>query len=204
MKILISGFEPIYNLKRTPSGDLVSTFVSNEIKQTDVELQAIILPQIFRQNAQMLIRATKSFNPEYLIMFGASERARGLKLEKFALNIEDSAIGDNTKIPVYNRTIRPNAPPAFVTPVNVADIQASLQSQSIPSSISYHAGTHTCNSLYYEMLSAYYEGFIKAKPLFVHIPYPSQYAIVDGFDAPQDINVIVGYTQILLSILTTL
>ncbi len=201
-RFLISGFEPIFGIKRTPSGELVKSIASGSIILPSIQISGVVLPQIFRRSFEILKHHITTDKPDYIIMLGASPKASGVRLEQFAINIEDSRSGDNSRIPVFNRFIYPESPAAYSTSVDLKWLLHKLKTKNIPSEISYNAGTHTCNSLYYEVLHHIKSCDLPTKALFIHIPFTADFGVpVSGgdFDNFHELCGAVGECLIALS-----
>lgn len=197
--VILTGFEPIFGIKRTPSGDLVKTLLQNSvILPSAATYHGLVLPQVFRESFSKLKPSIEYRNADKLIMFGASANADRITLEKFAVNIEHSREGDNSRIPVYHRPIIPGGPDAYSTDYNLKYLMDSMPSDL---TISYHAGTHTCNSLYYESL--HYVKSLKRPVdcIFVHVPFTPDYGTLTSRSIYNNFNEMVGKVVQLLNIL---
>ena len=47
MRFLITGFEPQFGIKKTPSGEIAKLWASGMISVPGVEVKAVVLPQVF-------------------------------------------------------------------------------------------------------------------------------------------------------------
>lgn len=152
MKALISGFEPIWGIKRTPSGDLAKLWSTNQISVPGVEVQSLVLPQVFRKCTDILISEMKSFKPDVILMYGATKKNNPIRFERFAINCELSAMGDNSKIPVHERPIEVSGPAAYYSTLPIDYLVDRLEESHINARSSQFAGTHVCNSIMYGVM----------------------------------------------------
>jgi pyroglutamyl-peptidase len=181
VKVLFSGFEPQWGTKKTPSGELAKVWASGSLKVDDVEVRAVVLPQLFDKSFEILSREAMNFQPHLILMWGATQKNDPIRLEQFAINIKNSSMGDNSRVPVHNIPIIPNAPAGYSTSIPLKQIIDNLKKDDIECVISNHAGTHTCNELSFRIYD-----WLTKKPfeypvhaLFIHSSYPNSFGIVE-------------------------
>jgi pyroglutamyl-peptidase len=180
MKCIISGFEPIWGLKRTPSGDLAKLWDSQQIQVPGVEVRALVLPQLFRKSTEILISEIKSFKPDAVIMYGATKKNNPIRFERFAINSELSPMGDNSKIPVEERSVVEGGPAAYTSTLPIDYLIDSLSVNNIHAKSSQFAGTHVCNSIMYGVL--HYLNSVKNPSIagFIHLSFPNEYGVSES------------------------
>lgn len=181
MKVLLSGFDPIWSIKRTPSGDLAKLWQQGVISCPGVEVVASVLPQLFGKATEMLCSEITAHKPNIVLMFGATHKNNPLRLERFAINVEKSSMGDNSRIPVKDRPILREGPPAYESTLPILELINSLGTDGVSCKASYHAGTHCCNSLMYGVLH-----FLTTVPQphpiiagFMYISFPNEYGVIE-------------------------
>jgi pyroglutamyl-peptidase len=182
MRVLITGFEPTWGIKKTPSGELAKLWANGDLTVPGIEVHSVVLPQIFGKSAEMTIAEIQTFDPQAVLMFGATMKNDPLRLERFAINCEASDMGDNTRIPVVpDRSIIQGGPAAYESTLPVYWLMDHLNALGLDTKVSYNAGTHTCNSLMYHVLH-----FLSTKPHpmpviagFVHVPFPNEFGVVE-------------------------
>lgn len=182
MRILISGFDPIWGIKKTPSGELAKMWQSEDMpKIPGLEVRSVILPQMFTKSTELLCDEIASFNPDGVVMLGATTKNDPIRLERFAVNCESSAMGDNSRIPVKDRQIVPGGPAAYESTLPVHHLVERLASQGITSKASHHAGTHVCNSIMYGVMHwlATKRPGSKTVAGFVHVSFPDSFGVVE-------------------------
>ena len=182
MRVLITGFEPTWGIKKTPSGELAKLWAGGELTVPGIEVQSMVLPQVFGKSAEIVIAEIQSFDPQAVLMFGATMKNDPLRLERFAINCEATVMGDNPRIPVSpDRSIIPGGPAAYEATLPVYWLMDHLNAIGVDTKVSYHAGTHTCNSIMYHVLH-----FLANKPHpmpvvagFIHVPFPNEFGVVE-------------------------
>lgn len=180
MKVIISGFEPIWGIKRTPSGDLAKLWQSGNISVPGVEIHAMVLPQLFGKCTEILVSEIKSFRPDAILMYGATKKNNPIRFERFALNVEMSSMGDNSRIPVQERPIITDGPPAYMSTLPIDYLVETLDQSGINSRSSQFAGTHVCNSIFYGI--RHYltlTGQENVMAGFIHMSFPNEYGVVE-------------------------
>ena len=156
MRILVTGFEPFggenTNISRT---------VMEGIQE---EVEKVLLPVSFRNAPLVLQQAIRDIHPDVLLMLGQCGDEEKIRLERFAVNMMDSAKGDNDGYCPKEERIYHSAPLAYQTSFPVRALVDSLEAQGLPVRASNTAGLYVCNRVYFEALH------LGQKALFVHIP----------------------------------
>jgi pyroglutamyl-peptidase len=181
MRVLISGFEPSWGIRKTPSGELAKLWASGEISIEGVEVRSVVLPQVFGQSADMLWADVVAWKPHAILMFGAAQRNDPMRLERFAINIEKSPMGDNTRIPVRERPVVHSGPPAYECSLPIHWLVDRIVELGIDVKPSYHAGTHTCNSMFYHIMHRLSNHSV-GHPVgagFIHVSFPNEYGVIE-------------------------
>lgn len=181
MKAIITGFEPIWGIKKTPSGEVAKLWADGSVSVPGVEVKGLVLPQQFGLCTRMLSTEIDEFQPHFVIMYGATQHNDPVRLERFALNVERSPMGDNTRIPVKERPVITGGPSAYESTIPVHHLVDRLKAAGVDSKASFHAGTHTCNSIMYGILH-HIKVAPQAHPVlagFVHVSFPNEYGVVE-------------------------
>lgn len=165
-RLLLFGFEKFDKLKSNPTIKIVQSL---EQRMKDIfDVHTTILP--VKWGSKNVIQEITAFKPHYIVGFGVSGHPR-IALERIALNYFDAARPDNAGKIVRHRPIIPKAPLALETNFPIEKMNAFLQAQEIPSTISYHAHTYLCNYAYYLILHQLHEKKTNAKIIFIHVPF---------------------------------
>lgn len=198
MRVLITGFEPQFGIKKTPSGELAKLWQSQLISVPGVDVDAIVLPQIFGMASEITCSKIMEFSPDVVLMYGATQHNSPVRLERFAVNVRDSPMGDNSMIPVIDQSIVNGGPAAYETTLPVLELSEAMKAEGVNTIVSYHAGTHVCNDQMYLVLRWLQEKGLSQKVAagFIHISFPNEFGVVEdrgwktaGFDGIVDSSI---------------
>ncbi len=156
MRILVTGFEPFGGAETN-----ISRIVMDGIQE---EVEKVLLPVSFRNAPLVLQQAIRDIHPDVMIMLGQCGEEEKIRLERFAVNLMDSAKGDNDGYRPNEKTIDANAPLALRTCLNIKQLQRECVNAGLPVILSNSAGLYVCNRIFWEALR------YTDKALFVHIP----------------------------------
>jgi pyrrolidone-carboxylate peptidase len=98
-----------------------------------------------------------------------------IALERFALNIRDYRIKDNSGSMITGQKIHTNAPEAIRTKAPIEETLKYLHSQKFPAEISNFCGTFICNEIYFRALHYINKSKLPHLVSFVHVPLPRNY-----------------------------
>jgi len=160
----------------------------SEVLMTEVEANLHLFPSatVFTRvldvdysNAEhQFDRAVLETEPDLVISFGLSWGIDEIKLERFALNIDDATLPDNAGVLRQGSEIIPGGALALRTTLPISEIYDSLKNENIPVKFSNHAGAFLCNHIFYHGLTK----FSDTSPLvpygFIHLP-PLQVQVTD-------------------------
>jgi pyroglutamyl-peptidase len=181
VKVLLTGFEPIWGIRRSPSGDLAKLWEEGAISVPGVEVKGLVLPQLYGKCTEALCTEIGAVQPHAVLMFGATQKNDPLRIERFAINVERSPMGDNSRIPVQDRPVVRGGPAAYEPTIPIEHLVHSLTSRGVSSKPSYSAGTHVCNSLMYGVLhylsTVPQPHFVAAG--FMHVSFPNDFGVVE-------------------------
>ena len=166
MKVLITGFEPFGGYSYNSSWEVARRVSITCVE--GVEVFAEQLPVSFQRVEGVLRDAVERHRPDVLIMLGQSALADGVRLERVALNMMDSVMGDNDGYKPCEETIYEGEDNALFTTMPIKQLHKALADFAIPAKISNSAGLYVCNRTYYGALRLCNERAIKA--IFVHLP----------------------------------
>jgi len=170
--ILITGFEPFGGESINPALEAVMA-LPNEIN--GCKLTKLQLPVVFRKSIDVLYEALEKEKPFAVINVGQAGGQPDIRLERVAINIDDTNSPDNDGEKPTDTPIFPDAPAAYFATLPIKSIAENLNKKSIPASISNSAGTYVCNHIMYAALHYAAKSRPDIKAGFVHIPYlPSQ------------------------------
>ena len=156
MRILVTGFEPFGGAETN-----ISRIVMDGIQE---EVEKVLLPVSFRNAPLVLQQAIRDIHPDVMIMLGQCGEEEKIRLERFAVNLMDSAKGDNDGYVPDEEIICPEVPLALKTALPVKSLCADCINAGLPTMVSNSAGLYVCNRIYFEALRR------TPNSLFVHIP----------------------------------
>lgn len=176
MRVLVTGFEPFGEYSENSSWEVAEQVASCGI--AGAEVVAELLPVSFARVGGALRCAVEQHSPDLLIMLGQSAAAEGIKLERVALNMMDSAMGDNDGVKPDEEPIDKSGAAALFTSLPIKQLRSAIEKQGVRVKISNSAGLYVCNRTYYEALQMCRERALRA--IFVHLP------LFDGQQQPQN------------------
>ena len=179
MRVIVTGFDPIWGIKKTPSGDLAKLWESNQISVPGIEVKAFVLPQVFRQCTDIVISEIKAFKPDAVLMYGSTKKNNPVRFERFGINCEMSAMGDNTRVPVKEREILVGGPPAYGSTLPIDFLVKCVSKAGVNATSSQFAGTHVCNSILYGVRHYIETNSLNVKAGFIHMSFPNEYGVVE-------------------------
>ena len=165
-KVLITGFEPFGEYSENSSWAVAQRVASCGVE--GAEVVAAQLPVSFARVGEVLRSAIELHTPDLVIMLGQSETTDRVKLERVALNMMDSAMGDNDGVKPDEEPIYEDEERALFTSLSIKQLRSAIEGQGIAVKISNSAGLYVCNRTYYEALRMCKERAMQA--IFVHLP----------------------------------
>ncbi|MBO5942401.1 MAG: pyroglutamyl-peptidase I [Bacteroidales bacterium] len=168
MRVLLTGFEPFGGDAINSSQETVRAVTCDEFG--DIEVVTDILPVSFNRVEKALCRLIDENDPDVVIMLGQSGLSNCIKIERVAVNLMDSANGDNDGYTPDEETIYPDAPPAYFTQLPVKKLRDCLIQAGIPAKTSSSAGLYVCNRTYFAALHHIASTGRNTKAVFIHLP----------------------------------
>jgi len=165
-KVLISGFKPFGGATLNPSELLVNVLERDQIP--GVELFTVILPVEFDRSAEILLEKVKQIQPDLVIAFGQAEGRAAINPEKFAINLDDARIPDNSGDERKDIVIDKNGSDSYVTTLPIEMMVDAMKRAGYPADISLSAGAFVCNHIFYKLQKTLSGSNIRSG--FVHLP----------------------------------
>ena len=165
-KVLISGFKPFGGATLNPSELLVNVLERDQIP--GVELFTVILPVEFDRSAEILLEKVKQIQPDLVIAFGQAEGRTAINPEKFAINLVDARIPDNSGDERKDIVIDKNGSDSYVTTLPIEMMVDAMKRAGYPADISLSAGAFVCNHIFYRLQKTLIGSNIRSG--FVHLP----------------------------------
>ena len=174
-KILLTAFEPFGELEENLSLSTLTRFENRSPRSLRIE--KVVIPTSYSRSAKLIAEVLENEKPEGVLSLGVALASPSLRIERFALNIDDSDKPDNDGQVLKDTPIIEGAPWAYRATGDVEKINTLLISEEIPSLVSNHAGTYVCNHLFYLTLHKIYESALSTRAVFIHLPLSASEAI---------------------------
>lgn len=165
--ILLTGFEPFDGESINPSWELVKVF--NDMIIDDYHIISKLLPTIFYESSEILLKYLKEYKPKIVLCFGQAGGSNSIRLERVALNLNDARIPDNRGNQPNDELVIPDGPVAYFAKLPLKLIYDKLKENNIPVSISLSAGSYVCNHVFYYLMHVIHNTEMIGG--FIHIPY---------------------------------
>jgi len=174
MRILVTAFEPF--------GGNDTNISQRVLDAIQADVAKLLLPVSFRRAPEVLNEVIGQFQPDMIFSMGQTAEGDKIRLERLAINMMDSAKGDNDGYIPDEEIICSEAPLALKTALHVKQLCADCINAGLPTKVSNSAGLYVCNRIYFEALRH------TTNSLFVHIPKN-----MDVETAKQTINQLIKY-----------
>ena len=149
MKLLLTGFEPFGGLAANPSQLIVEALRERESPRGVEELICEVLPVTFGEASRRLRDLIRAHHPDAVVCVGVARGSDVVRLERVALNIDDSVETDNVNMLRQGQLIDPQGPVAYWSTLPLDTMFQALCERGIPAAFSNHAGTYLCNHTFY-------------------------------------------------------
>lgn len=174
MKILVTGFEPFGEDTINPSGEVAKLLTAPE----GVELRVEILPVPFISARKRLLELLDQEEPDIVLSLGQSGMNADITPEMVGINLLSTWSMDGTKLCSDDTGYSPDdvkleedGPNAYFTNLPIRQMISAMRDAGAPASISFSAGTHTCNQTLYLSLHAAANRYPGMKADFIHLPF---------------------------------
>jgi pyroglutamyl-peptidase len=175
--ILVTGFEPFDGLEVNPSQAIVESLSQCTEGRRRVRLATEILPTEFRAAGDRIVTLIRELSPAAIVCLGLATSASAIRLERVALDLNDSTRPDNAGDQATGRLIDPAGPIGYWSTLPLDDMLRALKRQDIPATISNHAGAYVCNHVFYTAQREMERLGYDAQFGFVHVPLMSEQAV---------------------------
>ena len=148
MKILLTGFNRFSSLSVNSSEAIVHR-VEQNCHSEGMGLVTEVLPTEFVRAGNRIRELIRTLTPDVVIVLGVARDTNYVRLERVALNIDDSETPDNRGDAPSARIIQPRGPVAYWSTLPLEILMDVLKGLGVPAEISSHAGTYVCNHVFY-------------------------------------------------------
>lgn len=167
MKVLLTGFEPYWDYPVNSSWVVAEKVATRGVVGVDIVIEQV--PVSFSRVHVALREAVEKHSPNMLIMLGQSSVTDRIKLERVALNMMDSTMGDNDGVKPNEEPIYKDEDSALFTSLPIKQLRSAIEAMGINVKISNSAGLYVCNRAYYEALRLCRERE-GLHAIFIHLP----------------------------------
>ena len=166
--ILVTGFTPFAGLADNPSAIVVDHLAREAIPGVAVETRLVDV--LWDSAGGEIVAAMETVRPAAVLCFGLARGRDAVNLERFAVNVDDSATADNAGVHRRGSPIAADGPDAYRTTLPIAPIAAALAAADLPVRASNHAGAFLCNHVFYAVRHRLARTGLAIPAGFVHLP----------------------------------
>jgi len=177
-KILVTAFMPFAGRKSNPALEVMAGLPPSSFKNCRIYKER--LPVSGKVIGGRISRLLSDIEPDYMVSLGLAAGETSIRIERFALNIQDYAIKDNSGYQPKGRRINPDGPAAYFVNSDPARLAAAARKVSVPAHISNHAGAYVCNHLMYTAMDAIAANAMPTKFAFIHLPLTTAMAALEN------------------------
>jgi len=168
--ILLTGFERFSDLDCNPSELIVQCIAERAHERGETDLVTEVLPMEYGRAENRIRMLIREFKPQAIVGLGVAAGAQGIRLERVALNLDDSDEPDNSGEIARGRLIQAKGLTAYWSTLPLPRMLDALRKLGIPAFISNHAGTFVCNHIFYVARHQVARLHIRARCGFIHVP----------------------------------
>ena len=168
MKVLLTCFEPFGGSDVNVSSVVAQHFAS--LSHENFELKVELLPVSFKRVGNILSALITDFQPNIIVMLGQAGSREKITIERIAINLMDSKIGDNDNFTPNEQKIIESSENALFSNLPLKYIVENWQNAGIESAISNSAGLYVCNCSFYHALIISQRMGNDCKVGFIHLP----------------------------------
>jgi pyroglutamyl-peptidase len=168
--VLLTGFGPFPGVTWNATAHLVPELAAAAQRLfPDVRIACEVLPTEWAVAARRGAELLADIEPDVVVHFGVSCRARGFTIEARARNVCEQVPDAAGAFPGATALVEGGAETLFVN-LSVQHLVSRLRSRGFPAFVSRDAGTYLCNALLYRSLSWAEAGGRPCRAGFVHLP----------------------------------
>ncbi|HNW44516.1 MAG TPA: hypothetical protein PKI19_08420 [Elusimicrobiales bacterium] len=176
-KILVTAFEPFGGRAANPALEVLKKLEPGAFP--GCALHKAKLPVSGKTVGARIAALIKKIKPDCLVALGLAGGETAVRLERFALNIQDYGIKDNSGYRPEGKKIKRNGPAAYFVSSDPLKMAAAARTAGAPAYVSNHAGAYVCNNLMYEALHAIAAENSATKFAFIHLPLTTEMAVLE-------------------------
>ncbi|HYE52967.1 MAG TPA: pyrrolidone-carboxylate peptidase [Azospirillaceae bacterium] len=175
MRFLVTGFEPFLNHTVNPTALLADGLDGMDLGGAVVH--AAKIPVGYVRADAAFEEAFDRVRPDAVLMFGLAAETDSLRLERVALNIDDTPHADNDGMIRKGRPIDPDGPVGYWSTLPLTALQDRMEEAGFPVSTSRDCGGYLCNHLFFRARHLIERRGLSVPAGFIHVPpLPEQVA----------------------------
>ncbi|MEE1295905.1 MAG: pyroglutamyl-peptidase I [Bifidobacterium sp.] len=160
LTIVISGFDPYPHVEANPALIVPDTLAAegvpplgddDPLRNVRLNIHAVHMPVSFTKAWPTLRDTLERTHPDIVIATGLKRDARGILLERCAINAKDTTRADADNVVPRRSLIDEDGPAAYWTGLPLRAILNAFARDDIPASLSSDAGIFVCNALFYRL-----------------------------------------------------
>ena len=172
--ILLTAFEPFDGRSSNPALDVMKALPA---AIGGHRLHKAAMPVSGRAVGARLGALMEEYEPGLIVSLGLAAGEASIRVERFALNIMDYRIKDNSGYAPEGEKIYADGPAAYFVNTEPAKAAAAIHKAGVPAYASNHAGAYVCNHLMYEAMHAIATCGLDTKYAFIHLPITTEMAL---------------------------
>ncbi len=175
-KILVTAFEPFAGRKINPSLQVLAALKPAAFGCSLYREKLPVSGKAVENRIKALVSRLK---PDFLVSLGLAAGETGIRVERFALNIQDYGIKDNSGYMPEGDKIDEKGPAAYFVNTDPLKLAAAARKAGAPAYVSNHAGAYVCNHLMYAAMRSIGAAGLKTKFAFIHLPLTTEMALLE-------------------------
>jgi pyroglutamyl-peptidase len=169
-RLLVTGFGPFPGAPDNPTERLVRALAEEPAELFGASaLAAVVLPTEYALSWEVLRRLYRRFEPDMVMHFGLSGRAKAIRVETIARNVIDPMKPDAAGMAPRSGRARRTGPEVLSATIPASAIVEALASAGVRAALSDDAGDYVCNATLYRSLTVAPPG---RRVGFIHVPPP--------------------------------
>lgn len=187
MKVLLTGFTKFIGIQVNPT-EYVMRHKAQQLQEALAphSIHCHVLQTEYAKSGEEIVKLVDTYQPDLVVSLGVSARAKAVKLERTAQNLDNANIADNAGEVRSEHPIVAGGAPMLVSNMALEQVHESLGQGAVPTEISDNAGTYVCNHVYYILLDHIKRSEKTTLGLFVHIPLLSD--VDSGVETDSEIS----------------
>jgi pyroglutamyl-peptidase len=149
VNILLTGFGPFDGLSANPSQVVADKISGLTHIPSRITINSRVLSTEYLSAGNRIVDCIHELRPDAVLIVGVAPGSIAIRLERVALNIDDSDVPDLCGEAPQGRPIAMDGPVAYRSTLPLERFSGALREGRIPFAMSNHAGTYVCNHVFY-------------------------------------------------------